>query len=332
VVSLAANLCQAQSARAVLFEPSAGDLVVRAAAGAGAETLCGMRLGVGESLAALIAETDTPLSAADPFYHPRYSVRCDGLKDAHLGLLVAPLRHAEMRGALLVAGSRKGGFDASDLDMLSALARQASVALDSAFGHDRAANFFTHASDTLVSFLEALDVHHPGHSRGAAAVADLITRRLGLPDTERRSIHFATLLHDIGKVKIDPVLLRGVVLPEDARRIMKEHPRLGAEMLRPITAWADLPSIVLAHHERWDGKGYPAGLAGEDIPLGARVVAVADAFDAMRRETPYARARTEAEAIAELEKGAGTQFDPRIVRMLVAALRDSGDPRLGARS
>jgi putative nucleotidyltransferase with HDIG domain len=229
---------------------------------------------------------------------------------------------------LLVSGSRKGAFDVPDLDMLTALGRQAAVALDNAFQHERASNFFTHASDILVSFLETLDVHHPGHSRGTAALADLITRRLALPDPERRRIHFAALLHDIGKVRIDPVLLRGVLLPAEARRIMREHARLGAEMLKPITAWAELPSIILSHHERWDGTGYPAGLAGEDIPLGARIVAVAEVFDAMRRETPYSRAKTEAEAIAELEACAGTQFDPKIVRLFVAGLRDSGDPRV----
>lgn len=327
VVGLAAELCRARKARALLFEPSGGDLVVRAAAGAGAEALRGARLVAGEGLAAQVAKDDAPLAVAEAIYHPRYSIRSDALEDAHLGLLCAPLRHESVSGALLVSGSRTGAFDSADLEMLAALGRQAAVALDGAFAHERAANFFTHASDILVCFLEALDVHHPGHSTGAAALADLVTRRLGMPDGERRQIHFATLLHDIGKVKIDRGLLEGVRLSDDARLRLREHPRLGADMLRSITAWQDLPSIILAHHERWDGKGYPAGLAGEDIPVGARVVAVVDAFDAMRRETPYRRARTEAEAISELEAEAGAQFDPRIVRLFVAALRDAGDPR-----
>ena len=328
VVALAGDLCQARSARALVFEAQEHDVVITAAAGPGAELLPGVRLGAGEGLGVLAARENSPLAVDDPLYHPRYSKRCDALKDAHLGLLCAPLRHGGVEGALLVAGSQKGAFEARDLDMLSALGRQAAVALDSATQHERAANFFTHTSDILVSTLEALDVHHPDHSRGTAALADLITRRLGLPDAERRSIHFAALLHDIGKIRIDPALLQGTAFAEQSRRLMREHARLGADLLKPVTAWRDLPTIILSHHERWDGAGYPAGLSGEDIPTGARVVALADAFDAMRRETPYRRSKTEAEAMAELEAQAGAQFDPRMVRLFVAALRDGGDPRL----
>ena len=96
-------------------------------------------------------------------------------------------------------------------------------------------------------------------------------------------------------------------------------------MLRPITLWEDILPIIHGHHERWDGRGYPAGLAGEDIPLGARVVAVADVFDAMTRKTPYGPSRTPGEALAELEAFAGTQFDPRVVRLFVAEYRRRGE-------
>jgi hypothetical protein len=97
------------------------------------------------------------------------------------------------------------------------------------------------------------------------------------------------------------------------------------EMLRPITLWRDILPIIHGHHERWDGNGYPAGLAGEDIPLGARVVAVAEVFDAMTRDTPYGPKRTPAEAIAELEAFAGSQFDPRVVRLFVAEYRQRSE-------
>ena len=327
VVALAGELCQARSTRALLFEPQGDDLVVKAAVGSGAELLRGARLGAGESIAALVAQSNSPLAVPDPLYDSRYSKRCDALKDAHLGLLCAPLRHGQVEGALAVAGSKRGAFDPKDLDMLTALGRQAAVALSSAQQHERATNFFTHTSDILVSSLEALDVHHPQHSRGTAALADLITRRLGLPSDQRRSIHFAALLHDIGKIRIDPALLQGTVFAERGRRLMQEHARLGADLLRPVTSWQELPSIILSHHERWDGGGYPAGLSGENIPTGARVVALADAFDAMRRETPYRPSRGEADAIHELESQAGSQFDPLMVRLFVAGLRDSGDPR-----
>jgi HD-GYP domain-containing protein (c-di-GMP phosphodiesterase class II) len=99
---------------------------------------------------------------------------------------------------------------------------------------------------------------------------------------------------------------------------MREHASLGVELLKPITLWADMLPLIQTHHERFDGSGYPSGLAGDDIPLGARVIAVADAFDAMTRGYPGRPPRTPEQAIAELQAGAGSQFDPRIVRLFAA--------------
>jgi len=113
---------------------------------------------------------------------------------------------------------------------------------------------------------------------------------------------------------------------------MREHPALGLKILRPITLWEDILPIIHAHHERWDGKGYPTGLGGEDIPLGARIVSVVESFDAMTRRKPYGRPRTPEEGLAELEACAGTQFDPRIVRLFVAEYRRHGDPLEGQAS
>jgi putative nucleotidyltransferase with HDIG domain len=265
-----------------------------------------------------------------PAYHPAFSRRCDGLPSAALGLLAAPLRHGSVRGVLLLAEPESASFGPPDQDLLGAFARQAAIAIDNARQRERSANFFTHTSEILVSFLEALDVHHPGHSRGVAALADLVTRRLGLNENERRTIHYGALLHDIGKIRLRPGLLsRGDGFGPEAQRAMRDHTRLGVDLLQPIGAFEDIVAIVKSHHERWDGKGYPAGLKGEAIPLGGRVVAVADAFDAMGRQTPYRDALSTEAALRELEAGAGTQFDPRLVRLFVAAFRENGDPREG---
>jgi putative nucleotidyltransferase with HDIG domain len=167
-----------------------------------------------------------------------------------------------------------------------------------------------------------MDVFYPGHSRGVAALADMVTRRLGLSDAERRSVHYASLLHDIGKVMLDPAVLRAEgPLTGEARKIIEDHSALGVQLLKPITIWEDILPIIGAHHERWDGGGYPSGQRGEDIPVGARVVAVADAFDAMTRVTPHGKHRSADEALVELENCAGSQFDPRIVRLFVAEYR-----------
>jgi putative nucleotidyltransferase with HDIG domain len=327
VVASARELCQVEAARVVLLgRTHDGGLVIESSVGDGAEALLGVRLRDGEGITALVAEKDEPLLLARAPEHPRYSARCDEMPTSRPGFLAVPLRHGAVAGALLVAGRGAGSLGPEDRGLLAQLGWQAAAAIANAISHEQAANFYTHTSDMLVDFLDHIDVFYPGHSRGVAALADMVTRRLGLGEAERRTVHYAALLHDIGKLKLDPALLSANrPLTQEEYRLVQQHPLLGVEMLRPITLWKEILPIIHGHHERWDGKGYPAGLAGEDIPLGARVVAVAEVFDAMTRDTPYGPKRTPAEAIAELEAFSGSQFDPRVVRLFVAEYRQRGE-------
>lgn len=319
----ARELTSSATARAMLFAPShSDDIVIEAAAGDGAETLVGVRLQPGEGIAALAASSGAAVSGTSIDRHASYSRRCDEMPTLLPGFIAAPLRQGQIRGALVVAGRAGGAFTPEDVALLGALARQGEVAIDNAANKERSNNFFTHASDMLVGMLEQMDKFYPGHSRSVAALSDMVTRRLGVPEAERRSIHYGALLHDIGKLKLRPALLSSFdPVDADEMKELHQHPTFGLEILKPITEWADLLPIVNAHHERWDGAGYPFGHAGEQIPLGARVVAVADAFDAMTRATPHGAKRSVEEALAELEACAGTQFDPKIVRMFVAEYR-----------
>ncbi|HET7745982.1 MAG TPA: HD domain-containing phosphohydrolase [Vicinamibacteria bacterium] len=326
LVRAARTLAEAATARAVLFTRShSGELVIHTAVGDGAEMMAGTRLGPGEGLVSVAVESGAPVGVEDATAHRRYAKRADEMPTLLSGYVVVPIRQGSINGALTVAGRVKGAMAAEERDLLAALARHGGVALENAHQHERAVNFFTHTSDMLITVLEQVDVFYPGHSRAVAALADMVTRRLGLPDTERRAVHFAALLHDIGKIMVDPEVLRGErPSGPQADSPMREHPALGVELLKPITLWEDVLPSVLAHHERWDGTGYPTGQSGEEIPLGARVIAVADAFDAMTRETPHGPRRTPSEAIAELEACSGGQFDPRIVRLFVAEYRARG--------
>jgi len=323
VAASARELGEADAARvSLLGRTHEGGLVIESSVGDGADAVRGVRLRDGEGITALVAEKDEPVMLARPADHPRYSARCDEMPTPRAGFVALPLRHGVVTGALLLAGRARGPLGPEEGGLLAQFAWQAAAAIDNAIFHEKASNFFTHTSDMLVDFLDHIDVFYPGHSRGVAALADMVTRRLGLGDDERRTVHYAALLHDIGKLKLDTSLLAADRrLTEEEIRLVREHPVVGVEMLRPITLWRDILPIVHGHHERWDGKGYPAGLAGEDIPLGARVVAVAEVFDAMTRDTPYGPKRTPAEAIAELEAFAGSQFDPRVVRLFVAEYR-----------
>jgi putative nucleotidyltransferase with HDIG domain len=323
VVASARELCQVEAARLVLLgRTHGGQPVIESAVGDGGDAVAGVRLTPGEGITPLVAEGGEPVLLSRPSEHPRYSARCDDMPTSRPGFIAAPLRHGRVSGVLAVAGRGGEPLGTEERGLLSQLAGQAAAAIDNALFHEQAGNFFTHTSDMLVDFLERIDVFYPGHSRSVAALADMVTRRLGLAEAERRTVHYAALLHDIGKIKLEPGLLSASRrLTEEEVRLVQQHPLLGVEMLRPITIWKDILPIIHGHHERWDGRGYPAGLAGEDIPLGARIVAVVEVFDAMTRDTPYGPKRTPSEALAELEAFAGTQFDPRVVRLFVAEYR-----------
>jgi len=325
LVAAGKELTGAAAGRALLFGSAGAEtLVVEGAWGDQADTVRGTRLQLGEGIAALVAERGEPLLLSRAREHPSYSHRCDALAVEAPGYLVAPLCHGSLRGILCLAGGPQGGFSPFAGELAASLCRHAAVAMASALAHERSVNFFTHTGEILVSFLESMDVHYPGHSRAVAALSDMMTRRLGLPDEERRNVHFAALLHDIGKVMVDPGVLRhrGLLGPE-ARKHLLEHPSLGIELLRPITVWAGILPAIHSHHERWDGQGYPRHLAGEQIPLGGRIIAVADAFDAMTRN-PHRPSRTPEEALSEIEACTGTQFDPRLARLFVAEYRQHG--------
>jgi HD-GYP domain-containing protein (c-di-GMP phosphodiesterase class II) len=170
----------------------------------------------------------------------------------------------------------------------------------------------------LSKAIEARDVYTQGHSARVTAIAETIARRLGWDEQRLELLQIGGPLHDIGKLAIsDEVLAKPGRLDEDELAQIREHPRLGARLLLRLAAFRGALPYVLYHHERWDGSGYPTGRAGEQIPLEARVLAVADAFDAMTSDRPYRPALSRREALAEVERCSGTQFDPAIVRIFL---------------
>ncbi|MYW67428.1 HD domain-containing protein [Streptomyces sp. SID8379] len=177
----------------------------------------------------------------------------------------------------------------------------------------------------LVQAVDIKDGYTRGHSERVGQASMMIARELGMPDERAEVLRFAGILHDVGKLGVPTRLLRkdGPLTPEE-REIIQLHPEYGHEMVRGIGFLGEARAAILHHHERLDGSGYPYGLVGTQIPEFARVVAVADAFDAMTSTRTYSRARPVEVAVAELERCAGTQFDPVMVGALVRALRREG--------
>ena len=178
----------------------------------------------------------------------------------------------------------------------------------------------------LVESLEARDPYMGDHLRSVSRLALRLGLKLSLPSDQLDVLGLGALLHDVGKIGVpDRILQKPGRLTEDEYQIIKRHPELGARMLASVSELAPTVPAVRHHHERFDGKGYPEGLGGENIPLAARIISVADAFDSMVRERPYGYGIPLRTALEEIENNSGTQFDPRVVGALLEVVWELGD-------
>lgn len=228
---------------------------------------------------------------------------------------LAPIQVRDQKvGALLVNNLRPVHVRAEHVEALENLATLAGVAIEETRVREGLEDLFMSVIVSLTMALEAKDPYTEGHSVRVAAYSEAIGKQLGLPPTTLDMIHRSCLLHDIGKIAVDETILskKGHLNPLE-REKMDMHVVIGESILRPIALLHPLLPGVRHHHERFDGLGHPDGLRGEEIPIEARIMAVADAFDAMTSNRPYREPVPEEEALSELRRAAGTQFDPRVV-------------------
>jgi HD-GYP domain-containing protein (c-di-GMP phosphodiesterase class II) len=174
--------------------------------------------------------------------------------------------------------------------------------------------------ETLTRALDARDPDASAHANRVAILAETLARHLGWRDASLEPLRLGGVLHDLGKLTVPQRLLlkRSALTPAEVARV-REHPSAGTRLLAPIALARPVLPYVLFHHERWDGGGYPTGRSGPGIPLGARILAVVDAFDAMTSDRPYRRALPVEAAIEEIERCAGGQFDPVVARVFIGA-------------
>jgi putative nucleotidyltransferase with HDIG domain len=225
----------------------------------------------------------------------------------------------EYTGILAVYFSRERELLPSEISFVRASGRQGAIALHKAFRYDeRMFKAFQETIEGLVLALEAKDVCTHGHSLNVANYSLLIARQMGLSEKEADTVYHAGLLHDIGKIAMQDQILDnlGNLSPEDFETI-KQHPVIGARIIRPLSFLGQVVPLIHSHHERFDGSGYPEGLAGEEIPLGARILAVSDSFDAMTSDRPGTTRMSVNKAMNILQEQSGTRFDPDVVRAFV---------------
>lgn len=230
------------------------------------------------------------------------------------GLVLPILSARRPLGCITLAYRQAPQFEEEDLVEARHLANQVAVALSNARLLEQVEQANWETLQALARAVDANSAWTAGHSDRVTEMALELARRLDLPESELEIIHKGGLLHDIGKIGIpSEILNKPGRLTEFEMATMRSHTMIGARILEPIRAYAEQLPIVLYHHERYDGKGYPEGLGGEEIPLHARILAVADVYDAVISDRPYRAGWDREEAIAHIRDGAGTQFDPVVV-------------------
>jgi putative nucleotidyltransferase with HDIG domain len=228
-------------------------------------------------------------------------------------------------GILIAADKMRGDFDDDDVEMLVSVGDQASVALENHRLRQELQRAYLTTITALADAVEAKDAYTAGHCERVARYALRIAEELALPPRDRSVVFCAGLMHDVGKIGVSDGVLNkpGDLLPEE-RELVRSHVRVGHDLVHKVPLLNLVADAVLRHHEWYDGSGYPDGLRGDEIPFTARIVSVADAYSAMIDRRVYKEPRTPEQAREELERCAGSQFDPRIVEAFIRVL-DRGD-------
>lgn len=232
----------------------------------------------------------------------------------------------EAKGLIFTGPKIRGGeYTEYDIDMMTFISNSAGIGMENKRLLKQLQVTYVNTLKTLVSVLEAKDAYTRGHTERVASYAVAIATRLGLDEEHSRRVMFGALLHDIGKLGVmDSVVHKKGALDAEEWELLKAHPAIGAEIVEKMEFLDGVADTVRYHHESWDGRGYPEGLSGTDIPLGARIVAVADSFDAMTTDRSYRRALSVEQALGRLEAAAGTQFDADVVRVFNRYIRGKG--------
>jgi diguanylate cyclase (GGDEF)-like protein len=233
---------------------------------------------------------------------------------------VAPF-DVDGRKGCLVALVERDDFGERELALLGGLAQQAKLAIANASSYEGLERTFVSTVEALANALEANDEYTSTHARWITDLSLRVGRELGLDERALKCLELGALLHDIGKIGIpSDVLSKPGRLTAVERKVVETHPELGERIIAPIDRLQVVRPIVRHCHERWDGRGYPDGIAGEDIPLESRIIFVCDAYHAMTTDRPYRRALSRREAVRRLADGAGSQFDPHVVEVALGVL------------
>ncbi|GAM09474.1 putative protein [Geobacter sp. OR-1] len=322
-IEAAKTLLNAEEGSMMLIDRNTNELYFDVVAGETGTLLKKVRIGLDQGVAGWVATNAVPQIVNDAGSDPRFYSAVDKAASFETRSIIAVplLFQGRVLGVLEAVNKITGPFTQEDLDLFVSLSDLVASAVENANLHEELREAFFGIVLALADALESRDTYTGGHTQRVRHYCQSIGTALQLGKNDMEILLLSAILHDIGKIGVrDAILCKEGPLTREEAALMSEHSKKGAEILSNIKALRNVIPSVMAHHERFDGNGYPDRLSGEDIPMFARIIAVADTFDAMTTDRPYRKALTPAEAFAELLRCSGTQFDPDVVAKFIPAI------------
>ncbi|MEK6646958.1 MAG: HD domain-containing phosphohydrolase [Candidatus Firestonebacteria bacterium] len=298
-------------------------LTIAVAKGLSQKIVLHTRLKIGERISGWVVKHKKPLLVKNIEKDKRFTIR-NSEKYYNKSLISVPIiidTHKVVGVININNKHTRESFSNDDLQLLKALASQAAIAIEKTKLYQNLQDVYMRTIKALAVAIDAKDHYTHNHSENVTKYAVEIAEEMGLNSEEVKNINHASQLHDLGKIGIqDYILSKSDKLSAEEWKKIKEHSLKSAEILEPLVFLNDVIEMVKQHHERYDGAGYPYGVKGDNIRIGARIMAVADAYDAMISDRPYRNSMSQKDAIAELEKCSGKQFDPQVVHAFLRVL------------
>ena len=316
IMDNAIKLLNASAGSLMILDPEKDEMEIEVAVGLPEKVIAETRIRMGEGIAGKVALEKEPrlLKKGIKEQESKSEEKAVEIPSA---LCVPMVFRESVIGVLNVKGKPDGSnFGKSDEELLTMLASQAAIAIVNAELHKSLKNLFVNSIKALANAIEARDEYTRGHSERVTEYSVKMAERMFFPAKEIEKIRYAALLHDIGKIKVkEEILNKPGRLTNEEYRIITEHPAFGAKIMSPVPEFREILPYMYHHHEKFASGGYPDGVKGDSIPLAARIIAVADTFDAMTSDRPYRNALSIEIALEEINKNSGVQFDPRIVKV-----------------
>ncbi|MCK4809374.1 MAG: response regulator [Candidatus Omnitrophica bacterium] len=311
----------------LLIEEENNKLLIKAARGLDEEICAETEISLGESIPGWVVQHSEAVLVEDIESDPRFARKNKAKYYTRSFISVPLIFKQKVIGVINVNNKKsKGAFTRDDFDFIKGIANQAAIAVENARLYSSLEETYIGAVKALTLAIDAKDRYTKTHSEHVTEYAVAIGKEMGFTKDEIEELEQACQLHDLGKIGVhDYILTKPGSLTLEEWEEIKLHSLKSAEILRSLSFLSGVIELVEQHHERYDGKGYPYGIKGEDIKLGARIISVADSFDAMITDRPYRKAFSKDKAIEEIKTGSGTQFDSKVVEAFLKVLEEHAE-------